>query len=373
MKIKNKLQKKLWLTLLLLIPLGLYILPARAEAPFISSILPTHYSYSAQTLQHLHSTHLMSDANLLVWKEALKTYFETHNTSSITQLRFYTYFYLAQRDAAFFSYNVNQCFLGSLDPLNQQLVLNFFPDFSNFPELKTDAYSEELAHIVLVPYLKKMEAEDNHLETLPGTFPNKFDQVAHWIPWAEPLLLPPAPPPLSDKKFWEAQLNELHQIQAHLTEKQRALVFKWENIADEKWLDYANLCMEENKLPFAKKILIHSLLMMSFYDGFLSNLSTKYTYNTPRPTQMSSEMEFLIPTPGDPSYPSGHAMQGAIAGTILSYFFPQQSVCWEELGQEEGESRLYAGVHFPNDVQQGALLGKKIAQQSLDTLIDSYQ
>lgn len=57
-----------------------------------------------------------------------------------------------------------------------------------------------------------------------------------------------------------------------------------------------------------------------------------------------------------PSYPSGHAMVGAMYAILLSEMVPEHRSGLFERGWEYGEARILSGVHFPADVEAGRIL-----------------
>jgi acid phosphatase (class A) len=58
-----------------------------------------------------------------------------------------------------------------------------------------------------------------------------------------------------------------------------------------------------------------------------------------------------------PSYPSGHAMVGAMMAILLAEMVPERRGALFERGWGFGEARLISGVHFPSDIEAGRALG----------------
>jgi acid phosphatase (class A) len=58
-----------------------------------------------------------------------------------------------------------------------------------------------------------------------------------------------------------------------------------------------------------------------------------------------------------PSYPSGHAMVGAMMAILLADMVPERRTALFERGWDFGEARVISGVHFPSDVAAGRTLG----------------
>ena len=58
---------------------------------------------------------------------------------------------------------------------------------------------------------------------------------------------------------------------------------------------------------------------------------------------------------------------------MLAYLFPQHADEIRAIGKEAGDSRIWAGIHFPADNVAGVELGKSVAQKFVDAkLSDTY-
>jgi membrane-associated phospholipid phosphatase len=112
-----------------------------------------------------------------------------------------------------------------------------------------------------------------------------------------------------------------------------------------------------------------ALVMVAMYDATIAAWDSKYTYNRPRPDQFDHRLSTVIPDPASPSYPSEHAAVGWAAATVLAYLYPQIGPAMQALAQDEGRSRLLAGVEFPSDVAAGMELGHAVG----DALIQRAQ
>ncbi|ACL69309.1 vanadium-dependent haloperoxidase [Halothermothrix orenii] len=88
----------------------------------------------------------------------------------------------------------------------------------------------------------------------------------------------------------------------------------------------------------------------------------KFAWEIPRPNQLDQKLATVICTPKHPSYPSGHAVVAGCAQIMLTYFFPPKSERLQELAEECAVSRLYDGVHFPVDNEEGLRLGRQIGR-----------
>ena len=51
---------------------------------------------------------------------------------------------------------------------------------------------------------------------------------------------------------------------------------------------------------------------------------------------------------------------------MLAYLFPTRAAFVRALGTEAGDSRIWAGIHFPMDNVAGVNLGKSVGQVFID-------
>jgi membrane-associated phospholipid phosphatase len=70
----------------------------------------------------------------------------------------------------------------------------------------------------------------------------------------------------------------------------------------------------------------------------------------------------LFPSPNHPSYPAAHGSLSGAISAALAYLFPHDAVALNALGEEAGESRLWAGIHFRSDINTGLALGRAVAK-----------
>jgi acid phosphatase (class A) len=66
-----------------------------------------------------------------------------------------------------------------------------------------------------------------------------------------------------------------------------------------------------------------------------------------------------------PSYPSGHAVVGALLAIVLAEMVPERRAALFAFGWEYGDARVISGVHFPSDVEAGRILGTMLVELML--------
>jgi hypothetical protein len=76
----------------------------------------------------------------------------------------------------------------------------------------------------------------------------------------------------------------------------------------------------------------------------------------------------VVTTPGHPSYVSGHATLSAAAAAVLAHHLPQHRSSLMQRAQEAAESRLWGGIHFRDDNEEGLKLGDSVAADVLGGL-----
>ncbi|HZD81615.1 MAG TPA: vanadium-dependent haloperoxidase [Nitrososphaeraceae archaeon] len=107
-------------------------------------------------------------------------------------------------------------------------------------------------------------------------------------------------------------------------------------------------------------------LNVGMYDAFVSCWYTKYNYLTARPIERISNITTEIPTPSFPGYTSGHSVISMVASRILGEVFDSDRDYFHNLAIEAGLSRIWAGIHFKQDVVNGINQGNKIADKIIE-------
>ena len=90
----------------------------------------------------------------------------------------------------------------------------------------------------------------------------------------------------------------------------------------------------------------------------INNHIIKNIVQRPRPFVTFTDLQILIPTPSEFSFPSGHTSSSfAAAGVFYSNLPKKFGVPAVILAGLIGLSRLYVGVHYPTDVIAGIVMG----------------
>ena len=106
---------------------------------------------------------------------------------------------------------------------------------------------------------------------------------------------------------------------------------------------------------------IYALLTAVQYDAYIASQDAKFAYWYVRPHQLDPAITPLFPVPNFPGYPSNHSVFSAARAELLAYLFPDRAAYARSVGREASESRIWAGIHFPVDVEAGLAVGTSVA------------
>jgi membrane-associated phospholipid phosphatase len=200
----------------------------------------------------------------------------------------------------------------------------------------------------------------------PGQWssPNpSFPLAGTWKPWAlssGSQLRLNAPPSFGSADF-QTQVDAVKQL-ARTVDTNHTAWF-WQPSFIDPWVDLTTRFLFESgfALDAPKTAQTYALALIAQHDATLACWDTKYAYLEMRPVMADPATTTLFPTPAHPSFPSGHACASAAAGAALGAVFPDWANYFTERAHEAGLSTFYAGIHYPNDVEQGLALGQAVA------------
>ena len=197
--------------------------------------------------------------------------------------------------------------------------------------------------------------------------------AANWKPLllTSPSQFRPAPPPACDSAQVIAETAIVHNFPRAVpgsspTFATNYKAFYWQSPEGlNSWpYRYADKWIAEDRLdqnpPRAARA--YALIAAVMFDAFIASQDGKFTYWYIRPPQLDTAIVPLFPTPNFPSYPSNHSTFSAARSEILAYLFPTRADFIRAVGKEAGDSRIWAGIHYPMDNTAGVQLGKSIAQ-----------
>ncbi len=187
-------------------------------------------------------------------------------------------------------------------------------------------------------------------------------------------LEPPEPVPYDSPAFWK-EVEEVRRTADSLTPAQKAIADAWNldrgtvtpaGVWNLKAADLAR----DGKLSPPETVRLFAALNVAMMDAFIACWHAKYKWWTIRPVSVIRDRydpEFLsyLITPPFPSYVSGHASASGAAEAVLARFFPESAGWLKAQAEEAAMSRLYGGIHYRSDNDEGLELGRAVGREVL--------
>jgi PAP2 superfamily len=164
-------------------------------------------------------------------------------------------------------------------------------------------------------------------------------------------------------------VTEVRQVSDHRTPEQLRIAQYWENLTAAfsagLWNETARNAISAHGLGEPESARLLALMHMVSVDVTIACHDAKYTYWVPRPTQVDPGIRLAIGIPNHPSYPSNHACISGAIGLVLDAHFSDQGGRFFAMGRQAGESRIYAGIHYRFDVEDGLALARQVSAKAL--------
>lgn len=196
----------------------------------------------------------------------------------------------------------------------------------------------------------------------------------HWV--VPPTVADRCPPPLClDASAYRLEIEKVYVTHQQLTPEQKAIAEMW-NLdlgtvtPPGVWVMKALASKAYQAMSLPAKTGLMSLLTTAMMDAFTACWQVKFTWWTERPItaiRRSLDANFTphVLTPSFPSYVSGHAAVSGCASAVLSGCIPELSSTWHDAAKEAAVSRLYGGIHFSFDNDEGLALGRKVGESAV--------
>ncbi len=171
-------------------------------------------------------------------------------------------------------------------------------------------------------------------------------------------------PPPPDAAASTSELQQLHSLAAARDDAARASIAFWDAGAPGyRWDAIARDELYKHGTVMASAVTSRQLayVNVAIYDATIAAWDSKFTYNRPRPSDLDSSLQTVIPNPNSPSYPSEYAATASAAAAVIASFYPDEADALSTLADQATQSRLQAGVEFPSDSAAGADIGRKVA------------
>ena len=179
-----------------------------------------------------------------------------------------------------------------------------------------------------------------------------------------------ATPPAFGSPEFNRDLAEVRQISDNRTPQQSQIADFWADAAQTftppgHWNLFADRIIASHKLSDAQAARVYALLNMAEQDAGIACWDAKYSYWVIRPSQADPQITTPVGLPNFPSYVSGHSTFSGAAAGVLGALFPDQKSVVDQLAQEASVSRIYGGIHYRFDANNGIAVGHSIADLAL--------
>jgi hypothetical protein len=181
----------------------------------------------------------------------------------------------------------------------------------------------------------------------------------------------PAAPPSTSSPQFKTELQEVYDISKNITKEQLRIAHFWADgistyTPPGHWNYIAANDFVQQNFSEARWARNMALLNMSLMDAAIACWDAKYTYYSPRPSQMDNRIKSVTGLPNFPSYISGHSTFSGAAATVLSYIVPARANDYNNMAKEASNSRLYGAIHYRSDCDKGLETGVKIGNYAIN-------
>jgi PAP2 superfamily len=177
-------------------------------------------------------------------------------------------------------------------------------------------------------------------------------------------------PPAAGSPAFRTAVAEVRMVSDKRTNEHLRIAQYWENLtgafAAGLWNEVARNAISARGLTEPESARVLAMMHMVGVDAVIACHDSKYTYWVPRPTQVDPAIRLAIGVPNHPAYPSNHACISGAMGLILDSQFRDQGGRYFAMGRQAGESRIYAGIHYRFDVDDGYVIARKLTARALE-------
>jgi hypothetical protein len=217
----------------------------------------------------------------------------------------------------------------------------------------------------------------------------------------------PNGPPAMDSAEYTAAFNEVKAIgsatSSTRTADQSNIALYWAGATGTStpvghWNRIAQTVAESQGNTLEENARLFALIGIAQADAFIACWDNKYLYDHWRPvtairaaetdgnpdTVADPNWSSFIPTPNHPTYLSGHSSMSGASGAVLAEFFRTDNISFTsspegvsvpdrtftsfaQASQEAADSRLYGGIHWVYDNEDGLSLGRALGQHVFAT------
>lgn len=177
-----------------------------------------------------------------------------------------------------------------------------------------------------------------------------------------------------------------------LTDDQKAMAIFWRDVpgvtSPGHWLSIVQQVVMQKGSDLETTALVYALTGTALNDALIRCFQLKYQHLTMRPITYirdvmgQSAWSPYIGTPPHPEYVSNHSALSLAAALVLEHFYgknqaftdhtydymnlaPRTYPSYAAIGAEAGYSRFYGGIHYMPAIEDGLLVGKRVAENIL--------
>lgn len=183
-------------------------------------------------------------------------------------------------------------------------------------------------------------------------------------------------------------VKQVYDASQTLTDDQKAMALFWRDVpgatSPGHWLSILQQAVRQKSASLDKAALAYALTGAAINDGLISCFKAKYQHNLVRPITYIRDVmghgtwASFLTTPAHPEYVSAHSNLSSAAAAVLEKLFgnigsftdhtydylgfaPRTYASFTAIGEEAGQSRLYAGIHYQASIVAGFTQGRKVA------------
>jgi hypothetical protein len=228
-------------------------------------------------------------------------------------------------------------------------------------------------------------------------------QLTPWVMKSGSDFRPAAPPALASET-WTRDLNEIREIGGQKSTKRSAeqteIARFWVATGPHCWNPIVRQLAAAKKLDVTDSARLFALVAMATADSFVAVFDAKYHYGLWRPVTAIRNADItgnpatpreaswlpLVDTPMHPEYPCAHCISSGAAASVMQQVLgsdlPEFSMTspalpgvtrhWTTLqaySDEVSNARIYGGIHYRFSTEVAQEMGRRIAEQTLQTLL----
>lgn len=328
-------------------------------------------------LEGQEGVNLLTHKELNEVNEVSEYYLSKSPLSPLAKIIYKAYIANAQKDFLWELQKEKGSFIGSFVPVTVGMWDIFQPD-TTMTELEnrpSDPKSDEIAERVISRYKERLLKESAQISYVKINTGNglwhSYEPYGLNFPTLTPWNLKSCaqfrcPYPALNIQEVQKQVAAVKTELAKMDLKRLSTIDLWAHQA--KWVNIADEYMAKQKTPLEVRVNVRAALQSAITDATGAAFDSKYAYLIPRPDMVDGNIISVIPSPAHPSYPSAQSTVSKASAVILSHFFPENKQKWMAMAEESGQSRVWAGIHFPIDHEAGRTLGELVGNATLKNL-----